>query len=462
MLSNMCMRTAFAHRRAAQGLVIAMTVSAGGCSADVTRFDFPAFALTNSGAGAPTTGSLSSPPQPVARGFQNYDEPSSAPPPRAGYSGDAGRAYAPPPPYAGSGERVAGARDYSAEPLPPPKVAVATASATDRFTARHIDRLQPARYQAGETIEVQPGDTIFVLARRHGVSIDAIIDLNGLKNGSSLQPGQRITLPAGAKHVRAAVAARAPAPAPVAPAAPPAASVAAGGWDGQHTMKAGELLYGIARQYKVALNELQRINAITEPTKVRIGTVLRVPGRAQPATAPRVHAGPDGGPARQVEADQRARGAGAAAHARAACGGARRPGHRCGPGRDTAPGKFRWPVRGRIIAGFGKRNDGTHNDGINLAVPQGTEIHAVESGKVAYAGNELKGYGNLVLIRHDKGWVSAYAHADQVLVKRDDIVRRGQVIAKAGKTGTVDQPQLHFELRQGSKPVDPVPHLEGN
>ena len=74
MLSNTCMRTAFAHRRAAQGLVIAMTVSAGGCSADVTRFDFPAFALTNSGAGAPTTGSLTGPPQPVARGFQSYDE----------------------------------------------------------------------------------------------------------------------------------------------------------------------------------------------------------------------------------------------------------------------------------------------------------------------------------------------------------------------------------------------------
>ena len=126
----------------------------------------------------------------------------------------------------------------------------------------------------------------------------------------------------------------------------------------------------------------------------------------------------------------------------------------------AAPGKFRWPARGRVIASFGKRPDGTHNDGINIAIPQGTDVHAAEGGRVAYAGNELKGYGNLVLIRHDNGWVSAYAHADQVLVKRDDIVRRGQVIAKAGKTGTVDQPQLHFELRQGAKPVDPMPHME--
>jgi murein DD-endopeptidase MepM/ murein hydrolase activator NlpD len=113
-----------------------------------------------------------------------------------------------------------------------------------------------------------------------------------------------------------------------------------------------------------------------------------------------------------------------------------------------------------VIAGFGTRPDGTRNDGINIAVPLGTEIHAAEAGRVAYAGSELKGYGNLVLLRHDNGWVSAYAHAEEILVKRDDVVRRGQVIGRAGKTGSVDQPQLHFELRQGAKPVDPLPHLE--
>ncbi len=89
----------------------------------------------------------------------------------------------------------------------------------------------------------------------------------------------------------------------------------------------------------------------------------------------------------------------------------------------------------------------------------GTDVHAAESGVVAYAGSELKGYGNLVLVRHDNGWVTAYAHADKLLVKRGDKIARGQVIAKAGKSGEVAQPQLHFELRQGSKPVDPLPYL---
>jgi murein DD-endopeptidase MepM/ murein hydrolase activator NlpD len=122
--------------------------------------------------------------------------------------------------------------------------------------------------------------------------------------------------------------------------------------------------------------------------------------------------------------------------------------------------KLRWPVAGKVIAGFGPRPDGTHNDGVNLAAPMGTDVHAAESGVVAYSGDELKGYGKLVLIRHDNGWVTAYAHADELLVKRGDQIRRGQVIAKAGRTGQVDQPQVHFELRQGQKPVDPTPFME--
>ena len=117
---------------------------------------------------------------------------------------------------------------------------------------------------------------------------------------------------------------------------------------------------------------------------------------------------------------------------------------------------FRWPVRGRVIAGFGSKPNGTQNDGINLAVPEGTPIKAADDGVVAYAGNELKGYGNLVLIRHTNGFVSAYAHASELMVKRGDTVKRGQVIAHAGQTGNVTSPQLHFEIRKGSTPVDPT------
>ncbi|AXS40538.1 peptidoglycan DD-metalloendopeptidase family protein [Breoghania sp. L-A4] len=126
---------------------------------------------------------------------------------------------------------------------------------------------------------------------------------------------------------------------------------------------------------------------------------------------------------------------------------------------DSNANRFRWPVRGRVISSFGRKAGGARNDGINLAVPEGAQIRAVESGTVIYSGNELKGYGNLVLIRHEDGWVSAYAHNSELMVRRGDTVRRGDVVAAAGSTGSVSQPQLHFELRRGNKPVDPLQYL---
>ena len=133
------------------------------------------------------------------------------------------------------------------------------------------------------------------------------------------------------------------------------------------------------------------------------------------------------------------------------------------PADMPSDGRFRWPVRGRIIGQFGPTGKaGQANEGIDLAVPQGTEVHAAENGVVAYAGDELKGYGKLILIRHADNWVTAYAHNDELLVKRGDAIRRGQVISKSGKSGGVDQPLLHFELRKGSQPIDPMPHMASN
>jgi len=127
----------------------------------------------------------------------------------------------------------------------------------------------------------------------------------------------------------------------------------------------------------------------------------------------------------------------------------------------SAENQFRWPIRGRVISEFGKKANGTKNDGINLSVPTGAAIVASESGTVVYSGNELKGFGNLVLIRHKNGWSTAYAHVSKMLVKKGQKVRRGQVIAKAGQTGSVSRPQLHFEIRRGTTPVNPRKILTG-
>ena len=122
-------------------------------------------------------------------------------------------------------------------------------------------------------------------------------------------------------------------------------------------------------------------------------------------------------------------------------------------------GKFLWPVNGKLVSLFGVKEGGQHNDGINIAAPLGTPVHAADNGVVAYAGNELRGFGNLLLIRHADGWVSAYAHCDALLVKRGDEVKRGQVIARVGQTGAVSSPQLHFELRKAGTAVDPTSEL---
>lgn len=376
---------------------------------------------------------------------------------------------------------------------------------------------KPLAVAGDRTIEVQAGDTLYGISKRTGYPISALMEANGLKN-ANLKPGQKLALPAGAvsrKPLSRAVAAAQPAApplpataavqAPTAPVAatPPRPALDVIGWTGTHTIKSGESLYSIARQHKIPVAVLQQHNGIADPTKLRPGVVLKVPGDGTessapvPTTAPAVAAAPSPPSPPRVAQTPTPPAAPASVPTSAAPGSpqpkiinaglpkgeqqvaslggtasdatvmapidppaARAPTKPNAAATSTSVGKFRWPVRGSIVSGFGKRPDGTHNDGVNISVPLGADVVAADSGTVAYAGNELKGYGNLVLIRHDNGWVSAYAHTDQLLVKRGDAIKRGQVIAKAGKTGTVDEPQLHFELRQGSKPVDPLPHME--
>ena len=465
MFSNKRVHATLTRDAVAPGLAIALAVLVGGCSADVTRFDFPVFGLTDKGG---ETGSLPTPPQAMAG--RGYEDTASGAPRGAGLGetggGTAPAPYASPLPNArlpsagpGTGERFANVRDY------PPAPVGEAAAGSERYATRPIDRSRA--HARGETIQVQEGDTLYSIAKRTGVSLAALIEANGLAHGATIKPGQQLLLPLGAASGRAvaepstpgrsALARGASAPLPV------TAPVPAAGWEGRHTLKAGESLYGIARQHGVALAELQRVNGITEPTRVRAGTVLSVPGSApaaDPAPARAQSGAPGSAGQPRILNTPAPLYAPAAEHKTAALTDRSSDATEAAAEPSPASSRFRWPAHGRLIASFGKRPDGSHNDGINIAVPQGTEIHAAENGRVAYAGDELKGYGNLVLIRHSNGWVSAYAHADQILVKRDDVVRRGQVIAKAGKTGTVDQPQLHFELRQGAKPVDPLPHLE--
>jgi murein DD-endopeptidase MepM/ murein hydrolase activator NlpD len=126
----------------------------------------------------------------------------------------------------------------------------------------------------------------------------------------------------------------------------------------------------------------------------------------------------------------------------------------------TGIGKLRWPARGQVITGFAKTENGKRNDGIDISMPTGTPIKAAENGVVIYSGDGLKEYGKTVLIRHDDGLVTVYAHANSLNVKRGDKIARGQVIASSGMTGVAKTPRLHFEVRKNASPVDPMRYLE--
>jgi murein DD-endopeptidase MepM/ murein hydrolase activator NlpD len=226
----------------------------------------------------------------------------------------------------------------------------------------------------------------------------------------------------------------------------------------------------VAHRYHKSRVALAKANNITPDAKLKVGQQLIIPG-APPARAAAKPAAP---PPARVEAKPSERTAAAPPLQRVATaevgtvGAATSappepadPAKAAGPEATGSTPGFRWPVRGRIIAGFGTETNGQRNDGINLAVPEGTSIKAAETGTVAYAGSELKGYGNLVLVRHPNGFVTAYAHSSELLVKRGDQVKRGQIIARAGQTGNVSSPQLHFEIRKGATPVDPTRYLSG-
>jgi murein DD-endopeptidase MepM/ murein hydrolase activator NlpD len=330
---------------------------------------------------------------------------------------------------------------------PPARPIEATGSVPHSVAAVH-----PAQ---GTTIIVGTSDTLEVLARRYNVTSAAILQANGYKGPRALSPGQQLIIPR-----PSAVAA---APAPLAPVSRPVAVAAA---SSVHVVNHGDTLMGIARHNHISVAELARANGLEPVSKLRLGMKINVPVKASAIAAP-----PAVAQAAPLAAPPTSRVALATPDSQQKARLAQTTNVEETPAAAEAPAKaaettgalptFRWPVRGKVITTYGAKTNGKSNDGINLAVPEGTPVKAAEDGVVAYSGNELKGYGNLVLIRHSNGYVTAYAHASELLVKRGDSIKRGQVIAKSGQSGEVASPQLHFEIRKGSNPVDPLQFLNG-
>jgi murein DD-endopeptidase MepM/ murein hydrolase activator NlpD len=400
-----------------------MTIGVAACSSDASRFHESPF-----GIGSDTTGSVAQGApqgQPVSRVESRPLAPQGA----------------------------------QAQPVQPAtKLAVATPGAGS--VVRKPTSAGNWSWDGGKAITVGAGDTIDAIARRHGVPASVIIQANNIAPPATIYPGQRLVIPRYSASPVAAAATPAARPPVSTPAPAPAAAASAAPGSGVHVVAAGDTLSKIARHYHKPVSEIIKANNIQANATLNVGDRLVIPGAAAPAAklsaaAPAAQAKPAvSAVVKENEPVQ------SASVVTAAPDALDKDAAKLAEGTGALP-KFRWPANGRIIAGYGPTTNGQQNDGINIALPENTPVKAAEDGVVAYAGNELKGYGNLVLVRHPNGYVTAYAHAKELLVKRGDQVKRGQVIARSGQTGNVNAPQLHFEIRKGASPLDPTRFLNG-
>jgi murein DD-endopeptidase MepM/ murein hydrolase activator NlpD len=289
-------------------------------------------------------------------------------------------------------------------PVPVPFPRLKPASKAKKIPLKAIKKSKPPDGRpAGRTVTVQKGDTLYAISRITKIPVKTLIRANALKAPYNLNKGQVLKIPSMV----------------------------------QHRVLKGETLYAISRKYRVDVRTLARSNSLRAPFALTVGQNLSVSG----ASVKKIKASTS---ATKTAVSQRK---------------AARQSRRANAIPAQQAKGFLWPVSGPLLSSFGAKPNGVHNDGINIKVGKGASIKSAESGVVAFVGDELGGWGNLVLIKHAGGWVTAYAHADHVLVKRGDVVRRGQVIAKAGSTGHVTSPQVHFELRRYKRAINPQRYL---
>ena len=264
------------------------------------------------------------------------------------------------------------------------------------------------------------GDTLWSVSQRYDILMPDIIAYNDLNAPFRLEVGQRLRLP------------------------PPR----------EYVVRAGDTLYAISRIFEVGINDVARMNHIRAPYAIKPGQVLKLPSVSAPqqvkvASAAQSSSAGIGKPA--------AKPARASSVKKAASKKARSKITSRTPARSSS--KFLKPVKGKLVSSYGPKKGGLHNDGINIAAARGTPVAAAENGVVVYVGDELKGSGNLILVRHADRWMSAYAHLDKTSVTRGQVLKRGQTIGTVGSSGGVKTPQLHFELRRGTRAINPERYI---
>ncbi len=287
-------------------------------------------------------------------------------------------------------------------------------------SARWYDFKHPKERRYGRTyvapnladIVVQEGDTYYSLARKYKVPLRALMELSNARPPFALTPGVTLKLPRQNFYI----------------------------------VSKGDTLYSVSRKFKIDVASLAKANSVPRPYTINPGQSLQVPGGQASKAEKTKKRSPAVRVASRVSPKATSKSAPPKKVAKKS---------RTLPQAPKRVGRFLLPVRGRVISDYGPKPGGLHNDGLNIAASAGAPVKAAENGVVVYAGNELRGYGNLLLLRHSGGWVTAYAHISSFKVRPGARVKQGQVIGAVGSSGNVDRPQVHFEIRKGSQAVNP-------
>lgn len=311
------------------------------------------------------------------------------------------------------------------------------------------------------SISVAKGDTLYSISKRYNVPLRDLITTNNLTPPYTLKIGQVIRIP-GAKY---------------------------------HTVAKGDTLYNISKRYDVDMATLSNLNNLDAPYTLSLGQRLLLPGTLNspddvdyayddtssslsyresqedetgtiwimPTQTAQKNVSKPKTSVKKSYTTAKKSTATAAKKKTTYTKTAAKKSSKKATNKTTKvsarKSKFLWPVQGKVISKFGSLGNGRNNDGINIQAAQGSTVRSADAGTVVYAGNELKGFGNLILVRHSGGWITAYAHNQKLLVKKGQKVKRGEKIATVGATGGVNKPQLHFEVRAGKKAVNPLQYL---
>lgn len=256
---------------------------------------------------------------------------------------------------------------------------------------------------------VREGDTVFDIAERYKISMRSLISRNRLSAPFRIDAGERLILP------------------------PP----------NTHKVKPGDSLYTISRIYGVDTSRLSRLNNLRAPYRIHPGQTLKIPDN-EPVLVAATRSAPTPPSRFRVNPSQTA---------------PSKPNivTKAPPSRSGS--RFSWPIRGKVLSSYGPKKDGLHNDGINIAGRRGDPVKVAENGVVVYTGSQIQGFGNLILVRHADRYMSAYGHLDQISVSKGQTLTKGDVIGQVGSTGNVATPQLHFEIRRGTKALNPQQYL---